>query len=177
MHVKIPFGMRLAIRRGLVKAGRIGKRAVKKIIVAGREAFQDLGQRVFFGCVHFGKARNPMTAKHQCRERPYRPKRHQGDEVRVVAYDPLTLFHLRLEALAEQGGVLAFQVPLHIRQFLGRFVERAILQRGERESKSYARFDGKPHIPFGDALSLNEDWFCRIRALSRRAEVRSGFNR
>lgn len=122
MNMKIPLGMRSSICWRLMEPCRVGKRGVEHIIIAGRKAFQKIGQRLFFGTIHLAEAGDPATAHDQGFERPDRPKWHQGYEVGVVADDPLIPAHLQPQVISKQGGAIALQVLLHIGQFLGRLV-------------------------------------------------------
>lgn len=95
VYMKVPFGMSRSIRWFLMEDGRIGKRGVEHIIVAGGQTFQNVGQRLFFGSGHLKETGDPATAQNHCLKRPDCPEWNEGDEVSVVADNPLTPFQLQ----------------------------------------------------------------------------------
>ena len=98
MRVKMPLGMSLAVGGTLVKSHGVGKRSCEQIVVARRDAMQDVRQRVAARFRKLLQRTGVPLADHDRFKRPHRPERHDRCELIILADDPVLLFVFRFSS-------------------------------------------------------------------------------
>src|ERR1700678_1424676 len=132
MRVKMPLGMSFAVGGTLVKSHGVGKRSCEQIVVARRDAMQDVRQRIASGLRKLLKRACVLFADEHRLEGPDRPERHDRGELVIFADDAVLLFLFDLQIFAQQTSSMLPLVRRERRLFLGRVVR----QRGARPDLS-----------------------------------------
>src|ERR1700746_3173218 len=110
MRVEMPLWISLSIGGPLVEAHRIGKRGLKQIVVANRNAPQNIREEFRFAAgeiLHGGKV--PLAYQHRF-ERPYRPERSQYRKTVILTDHALAMLQLEVQIIAEQARLFRFSI-------------------------------------------------------------------
>src|SRR4029077_14839769 len=103
MPVQVPFGMRLAVGRALMKTHGVGKRNLKEVVVPSGQTLECICQSIFLISRKFTERPDVPTGDYQSFKRPDGPERHQDGEVLVLKDDPLAPLFFQRQVVAKQA--------------------------------------------------------------------------
>src|SRR6267154_6391106 len=101
--MEMPFLMRLAIRRPLMKSHGIRKLRLKQIVIANGNAPQNVRKKLRFSARQVRKRTKMSLAQNQQLKRPDRPKRHYDRKSVVRADYALPAPELQSKIVAKQA--------------------------------------------------------------------------
>src|SRR5271157_3079822 len=101
MSVEMPFRMRFAVGRLLVKTHGIREGRVEQAVVAGCELLQNVSQVAVLLAGQFRKVRQVLARQNHGFERPDRPERYEHRKVLVLKHDALSRGALELTIVTE----------------------------------------------------------------------------
>src|SRR5208282_6687106 len=102
----MPFRVRLAIGRGLMKTHRIGERNLEEIVVARGELFEDIRKTVARRGIKRSQVSGVSLGEQQHFKRPYRPERNEGCEMGVLDDHARPRLCFQLQVVTEQASAV-----------------------------------------------------------------------
>src|SRR5512146_2830158 len=102
MCMKVPLGMRRAIRWALMESHRVREEALEEIVVTRGDALQNIRKRSPFTICKFRETAEMSLGEQQRFERPHSPEWHHDHEIVVLADDAFSQPSLEPSIIAQE---------------------------------------------------------------------------